>query len=168
MESELNREVLEKTLDRLLFWIAAADSKIAPVLAIDTAMLGVLAAIAPKLGAWTLLAVISTALALLFLLTSLGLLFFASFPRTRGPKGSLVFFGGITERERSVFVGEITDLHFSRYCEDLATQCYRNAEIAGLKFRYVRLAMTALLAAIVPWLLTVYVLYRMGGDPFLS
>jgi hypothetical protein len=168
MESEPNREVLEKTLERMLYWIAAADNKIAPVLAIDTAMLGIVAAIAPKPGAWNPAAVITTALSLLLLFSSLGLLFYASFPRTHGPKGSLVFFGGITERERSAFVAEITSLNLSNYCEDLAVQCYRNAEIAGLKYRYVRLAMTSLLAAILPWMLAVYILYGIGGDRFLS
>jgi hypothetical protein len=168
MESDPNREILEKTLERMLYWIAAADNKVAPVLALDTAMLGILAAIAPKPGAWNVAAVITTALALALLFTSLGLLFYASFPRTHGPKGSLVFFGGITERERNAFITEITNLQVSRYCEDLASQCYRNAEIAGLKYRYVRLAMTTLLAAIIPWMLAVYVLFRVGGDRFLS
>jgi hypothetical protein len=168
MESEPNREILEKTLERMLYWIAAADNKVAPVLAIDTAMLGILAAIAPKPGAWTLAAVITTLLALSLLFLSLGFLFYASFPRTHGPKGSLVFFGGITERKRSVFVAEITNVQVHQYCEDLAAQCYRNAEIAGLKYRYLRLAMTMLLAAIIPWMLAVYVLYRVGGDRFLS
>lgn len=168
MGSETNREILEKTLERMLYWIAAADNKVAPVLAIDTAMLGILAAIAPKPGAWTVAAVITTCVAIALLFSSLGFLFYASFPRTHGPKGSLVFFGGITERERSVFLAEITNLQINQYCEDLATQCYRNAEIAGLKYRYVRLAMTTLLAAIIPWMLAVYVLDRVGGDRFLS
>lgn len=168
MESEPNREILEKTLERMLYWIAAADNKVAPVLAIDTAMLGIVAAIAPKPGAWNAAAVVTTAIALALLFSSLGLLFYASFPRTHGPKGSLVFFGGITERERSVFVAQITNIDISRYCDDLAAQCYRNAEIAGLKYRYVRLAMTALVAAIIPWMLSVYFLYGVGGERFLS
>jgi hypothetical protein len=168
MESEPSIEILEKTLERMLYWIAAADNKVAPVLAIDTAMLGIVAAIAPKPEAWNPAAVITTAIALALLFSSLALLFYASFPRTHGPKGSLVFFGGITERERSVFVAEITSLKLSQYCEDLAIQCYRNAQIAGLKYRYVRLAMTMLLAAILPWMLTVYILYSVAGDRFLS
>lgn len=161
-------DVLEKTLERMLYWIAAADSKVAPVLGIDTAMLGVIAAIAPKPGHWTLGAAVSAFLTVALVFASLVLLFLASFPRTAGLKGSLVFFGGITERERSLYVAEITDLKGQQYCEDLAIQCYRNAEIAGLKYRYVRLAMTTLFAAIIPWMLAVYLMYGAGTDRFLG
>jgi hypothetical protein len=168
METPPNVAILDKTLDRMLYWIAAADNKVAPVLAIDTAMLGVLAAIAPKPGAWTLLSGTATAITMMLLFTSLGLLFFASFPRTVGPKGSLVFFGGITERDQESFVTEMSNLPASRYRDDLAIQCYRNAEIAGQKYRFVRLAMTALFLAIIPWILAVYLVYGTGADRFLA
>jgi hypothetical protein len=125
MDQPANLDILEKTLERMLHWIAAADNKVAPVLAIDTTMLGVIAAIAPKPGHWSLSAAICAVLTLVLVFASLALLFLASFPRTSGPKGSLVFFGGITERERALYVAELMDLSVEKYRQDLAVQCYR-------------------------------------------
>jgi hypothetical protein len=47
-------DLVDRILSRNLSWVAAADTKIAPVLAIDTAMLGVLAALAPVGFQWTM------------------------------------------------------------------------------------------------------------------
>ncbi|HEX8211617.1 MAG TPA: Pycsar system effector family protein [Longimicrobium sp.] len=168
MEEGPNLDVLEKTLERMLLWIAAADNKVAPVMAIDTAMLGVVAAIAPKPGNWTLGAGLTTAVTVALIFASLIILFFAAFPQTSGPKGSLVFFGGITQRDLDVFVTEITDLPIGNYRKDLAHQCYRNAEIAGRKYRYVKFAMATLFAAIIPWMLAVYLMYGAGSDRYLA
>lgn len=168
MAETSNLDVLEKTLERMLHWISAADNKVASVLAIDTAMLGVVAAIAPKPGNWTLGAGLTTGVTVLLIFVSLGLLFLASFPQTVGPKGSLVFFGGIIEREQSVFVAEITDLPVNKYRDDLALQCYRNAEIAAQKYRCIKLAMASLFVAIIPWMLSVYLMYGAGRDRFLA
>jgi len=168
MSSHPDVELLHKTLDRMLYWIAAADNKVPPILAIDTTMLGILAAIAPKPRDWGPETVALAVVVLLLLSSSLFFLFCASFPRTDGPKGSLVFFGGITDRKESVFISDISSVSILDYCNDLATQCYRNAEIAGLKYRYVRLAMTTLLLAIVPWMLAVYLLYSVGAARYLS
>ena len=93
-------EFLEVNLTRQLAWIAAADSKSTFIFAIDTAMLGVLAAVSPKSASgWAVAPSVFGAFAAVLVLASLLFLSFASFPRTKGPKSSLVFFGGIVQRD---------------------------------------------------------------------
>jgi len=41
-------DLLDRILGRNLNWVASADAKVTPMLAINTAMLGVIAALAPK------------------------------------------------------------------------------------------------------------------------
>lgn len=151
---------LEKNLARQLAWIAAADSKISFVFAVDMAMLGVLAALSPKQAAgWTVATAVFGALAALACVASLALLSVASFPRTRGPKGSLVFFGGISKRELRQFIESVCQLTTEAYVEDLCAQCHRNAEIAESKFAWVQRALLALYLSVAPWALAVYLLY---------
>lgn len=152
---------LENSLGRLLHWIAAADAKIAPILAIDTAMIGFLAALSSKSIEWTPIRCISASTAAFFLVGSLAMLFFAAFPRTTGPKGSLLFFGGITGYGLSAYKSKVQELKIDQYFEDLAAQCYRNAEIANAKFKWLRLSMRALFVAAPFWIVAVYALY--GG-----
>src|SRR5262245_33548337 len=133
-----DRELLEDSLARILQWISAADAKVGPILTIDTAMLGTVAALAPKPGDWTVPMALSMALTFTLLGISIFNLFLAAYPRTKGPKGSMVYFGGIIERLEDKFVTDILSVNIGSYAEDLARQCYRNAEIAAQKFNHVR------------------------------
>lgn len=156
-----NRDALEKTLERLQSWIKAADAKTAPVLAIDTAMLGVLATFAPpSMKGWTMLAAIAASIAGILLLASLVFLFLAAFPRTEGPKKSCIYWEGITQRDMASYVDEMLNLGVAEYAADLARQCHRNAEIARDKFACVKRAMFSLFLAILPWLSAVAFLYE--------
>ena len=155
-----SRETLERTLDRQLRWIAAADAKIPPVLAVTTAMLGVLSGFAPKPGDWTWLLALFTATALLMLSASVVNLFLAGFPRTEGPKRSLVYFGGISERSESEFIDEVLTVQDETYLRDLASQCYRNAEIAGAKFGHVKSATKLMFGSFLPWAIALYLMIQ--------
>lgn len=158
MEQHSRTEHLEKSLDRMLHWIAAADAKVAPVLAIDTAMLGVLAALLPPYvirESWVFAA---ASTAFLLLTISLILLFLSMFPRISGPKGSLVYFGRITDRDETAFTEELFRRSEEEYAMDLALQCYRNAQIAGIKFNHLRLSTTSMFVGLIPWLITIYLL----------
>ena len=154
------RELLETNLARLLGWIAAADAKLSPILAINSAALGALAAFAGPIQNWTPTMIVLVATTLLLLTISLLNIFLANFPRTSGPKGSLVYFGGITDAGPDQFVSRILTVSLDEYAHDLAQQCYRNAQIAGEKFQHVRLAMVYLFVALVPWAVAIYLLYR--------
>ena len=151
---------LEKNLARQLAWIAAADSKTPFVLAINTAMLGLLAAVSPKsIKDWTTAPAIFASLAAALGLAGLIFLSLASFPRTKGPKGSLVFFGEIAKRDPGQFHAAACDLSVEAYVDDLCAQCHRNATIASSKFAWVQRSLLALYLSIVPWCLAVYLLY---------
>ncbi len=162
MDSDQKIAFLETTLERLLSWIEAADSKVGLVLAIDTAMLGVLAALAPSPSGWTVESVILAAVALVLLLISLLTSSVASFPRTEGPPESMIYFKGITEREAHQYERAVSDLTTEQYIQDLMGQCHRNGQIAGAKFAWVRRSMIALYLSVLPWALAVYLLYQRG------
>lgn len=152
--------MLEASLDRQLNWIAAADSRIAFIFAISTAMLGVLATIAPvSSDKWSIGAAVFAALALVFNIASLLLVSFATFPRTDGPKGSIIFFGGIAVTEREQFKQEIMKIDTEKYIDDLAKQCHVNADIANSKFTWIKRSLISLYLAIIPWGLSVYFIY---------
>jgi len=155
---------LEANLDRQLSWIRATDSKLALAFALNTGMLGVLAAVSPKQAcAWDVAPAIFASFAAAFALASLVCLTFASFPRTEGPRGSLVFFGGIAQRTATQFKEAVAALSDESYIDDLANQCHRNAEIANRKFSWVQRAFICLYLAVPPWGLAVFLLYNIGG-----
>ena len=74
-------EILDKILSHNLGWISVADVKITPLLAVDTAMLGVLAFLIPSAKAWTTVPVILAFISAVLLFLSIGLLIAANFPR---------------------------------------------------------------------------------------
>jgi len=154
--------VLEGNLARQLAWIAAAESKISFAFAVNTAMLGVLAAVSPRSAAgWTATAAASAAVALVALAACLVCLAFASFPRVDGPKGSLLYFGGIAQREATQYTDACRNLTEDAYLDDLSAQAHRNAEIASVKFGWIRRALIGLYLAVVPWVATVYLFYSL-------
>ena len=153
--------VLEKNLARQLEWIKSADSKATFVFAMDTAMLGVLAAIAPKTAAsWTTSQTVTASFAVFFGFVSFAFLSIAAFPRTLGPKGSVIFSSGIAQRSIDQFKQAMVSLTVEAYLEDLSEQCHRNAEIASSKFTWVQRAVLCTYIAIVPWVLALWLLYN--------
>ncbi len=152
---------LNTCLNRNLAWVAAADQKVAPVFSIDLAMIGVLCGAASKVGHWPLVVGICAGLSGLTLLSSMVLAACVGFPRLKGPKDSAVFFGGIANHDKTMFVEKMLGGVTREMLEDVARQTHRNAEIACLKFAHVRTAMILMFASIPFWLVAVAVLY--GG-----
>ena len=160
MDSEERVAMAEALLGRLLASVATADSKIGVIFATDTAMLGVLAALAPRFTLWTWREGVSAIVAGFLLLASILLLSLASFPRTTGPKGSLLFFASICRRSLAQYLDEMRELTVPEYLVDLVSQCHRNAEIAARKYFWIKWAMKAMYASVPFWLTTVFLLYR--------
>jgi hypothetical protein len=152
--------ILESTLARQLAWIAAADAKTGFVFVAATAMLGLLASAAPAYGKWTALGVILSVLATTLLLASLTALVAAVFPRTHGPKLSIIFFGGIASRDVDAYRSDVQSLDEDAYAEDLIQQCHINAKIASTKYHWVKIASVFLALSVLPWAVTAYVLFR--------
>jgi len=153
-------EKLEKILDLQLGWVRAADTRLTLTLPLATAMLTVLAALAPEPTNWNILPAITCSISAIIVLLSIVFSYFAFFPRTQGPKGSFVFFGGIAAREAEQYRKSILDLTEDEYMTDLSNQCHRNAQIASQKYAWAQRSLAALLIAILPWLISIYLLYN--------
>jgi hypothetical protein len=151
--------LLETSLSRQLHWISAADAKTAPVLAIDTAMLASLAAFAPGATKWEPLMLLLALVSVVLVSCSLFFVVATQFPRTRSPKRSLIFFGDITTHSFEAYRAACQAWTEDQYVEDLIAQTYRNAEIAGEKFRNAKAATFAMAAAFLPWLLAIYMMF---------
>lgn len=149
----------ERDLGRLLQWVRAAESRIALVLPLATAMLGALAVLAPSCAKWTVVGGMGASFALVLLLLSIAFSALASFPRTTGPKGSLIFFGGITTRDLSQYEDAVRSQVSDAYLTDLIRQCHRNAQIAERKYAWIQRSMACLFLAALPWLLSLAILY---------
>ncbi len=154
-------DFLESNLSRQLGWITAADSKGSFVFAFNTAMLGAIAVVSPNLwNEWSTTTAIILLLAIVFELASLSFLCFAAFPRTDGPKNSLIYFGEIAKLDSEKFSKSISTLNLESYRNDLISQCHRNAEIANHKFSWVRLALISLYLSVIPWVITIILLHK--------
>lgn len=155
--------MLQWKLERLLYWIRIAEVRMTIILPLSTAMLSVVAVLAPKSGSWTVAAGIFAALACLLIIASIICAAISSFPRTKGPKGSLVYFGGIDSRGLEQYKKDINSLEEEHYINDLMAQCHINAQIAQKKFLWIKNALGCLFASIVPWSIAVYLLYLITG-----
>lgn len=155
-------KIIERSNDLLskqLSWISAADSKVAPMFAINTAMLGVLAALIPPIANWTIFRVIITTLSVIPLITSMIFLTLVTFPRLSGPKGSYIYFGGITTKSENSYVNDMINIEDDVFLKDILTQTYRNAEIAQSKFNHIKKAIALAFISFPIWLLAVWLLY---------
>ena len=163
MEHTERIALLEANLGRQLQWISWSDTKSAFIFTLVAAMVGVLAAVAPDRAAeWSTLQAISASFTVAASAAAFVFLSLAAFPRTSGPKGSLVYCGGIAQREIHQFCSDISSVAQAQYVQDLASQCHRNAVIACEKFAWVRRAMIALYLAIAPWSVALWLLYSAG------
>lgn len=152
----------ELVFSRLLEWIRAADSRLRLVLPLSTTMLGTLAVLIPPFSGWTVLGGIAASGATLFLILSIAFAAFASFPRTNGPLGSLVYFGGIVSKDLGQYEAAVKSQTPSQYLEDLIRQCHRNAQIADRKFVWLQRSIGCMFAASIPWGSAIFVLYTGG------
>lgn len=159
MKSIDNWTIAEKLLSLQLKWIAAADAKVSPVFAINAAMLGTLAALAPPASQWTIGAGITAGIATLTLVGSILCLAQATFPRLIGPEGSLLFFGGITSMSESDYINRILSCTDDTLINDFHRQVYRNAQIASEKFQLVKWAMVFSFISLPFWLIALWLVY---------
>lgn len=148
----------EKTLDRLLEWIRAVEAKIPIIMAIDTGMLGVLATVSPPPKDLTYGSFLWVALGASPVVASLVLCALATLPQTKGPQGSLLYFGSIASKSLSDYTDAVHRRTETEYLSDLILQSYRNAEIATSKYAHLRRALLWLVVSIPPWLIALYAL----------
>lgn len=152
-------DYFEKTLARQLAWIQAADTRLSLVLPLSTAMLGTLAVLTPAADSWPISVALLSSCAVILLILSIVFCACAAFPRTYGPKGSMIFFGGIAQRKTDQYQSDAKSLSEEDYVDDLARQCHANAQIADTKYNWVKRGLACLFLATLPWALSVYFLY---------
>lgn len=167
MDSRLNTEDLvarqEIVLSRLIEWIKAADTKLTLTLPLSTTMTGALAVLVPPVSGWTVGGGIAASAATFFLILSIIFAALACFPRTSGPLGSLVYFGGIVSKDLDQYCKAVRIQTRVEYLEDLIRQCHRNAQIAERKYTWLQRAMGCMFIALIPWASAIFTLY--SGTP---
>lgn len=126
--------------ERTLGWIAAADVKVGAAIAIDTALLGGLAAAFAGSDyclrtIWVYLLVCAGTGGMIVALVCAGV---ALFPRMDGPKTSMIFFGKVIEMDEATYVERFMKLSTHDLLIDLTAQIHRNSQIACDKHRWVK------------------------------
>lgn len=150
-------EAAERRLDRLLDWISRSDTKFSIILGVDTGMLGFLATSTPASALpvrATVLATVSVAL----LVASLAFIYRGTYPRTKGPGGSLVYFGSMAGKDLEDLKESFWACSLKGHLDDVLGQVHRNSEILDRKFTELQRAYRCLVAAVIPWSATLYLL----------
>lgn len=146
-------------LERNLAWIAAADAKVAIIVTINTAMLGGLAGTFGWTDAHrTCWAYLAGVVALMLSGAGVFCAAMAMFPRTNGPKQSLLFSVPVAGMSLPDYQAALKDRADDQLLEDWAAQVHRNAEIAKSKFEWVRLAMIWSFLGVPAWVVAIGVM----------
>lgn len=147
------------TLERQLTWIAAADAKVGVLIALHVAMVSGLGAAYTSANAdrsaWVNVMTSSYAFLVVW---SLICAVMALWPRTDGPKSSMVYFGCVAKSRCDQYVEDFGKKDESYFLVDLAEQTHRNAQIAQAKIARVGQAMKVAFAGAVFWLVAVALL----------
>lgn len=143
--------VAEQQLDRVLGFFTRTESKTSALLAVDTALLGVLAVNSryEDLAHWHLaLPIVLTAIAIA---CSLFFLFRAMCPNLKGGMRSLVYFREIANLTEADYLKAIKECDKEIYTQQLQAQVWRNSEILKQKFDALFWAFVATALALPPW-----------------
>jgi Family of unknown function (DUF5706) len=142
-------------LERNLHWIATSEVKIGVVIAIDTGMLGAMAAAlsGPHAVGHEEMSHISTFIATCMIFVSLYCAAMCVLPRTRGPDSSFIFFAKIAAKSPAQFKADFDIADGAALLKDCLDQVHRNAEIALAKFKWVRRSMIWCFGSVFPWAL---------------
>ncbi len=154
-------------LQLVLSFFPRVESKFSVILAIDTGMIGFLAANAPPFRAFSTWMLLSNGATVLLLAASLALLYRGSFPNLKGGESSLVYFREIAKRREHHFIETFSAQTEKQYGHDLLAQVWRNSEILTVKYDSLKLAFTFLALAILPWIVTLalFAAYNGGTHP---
>ena len=160
---ERNKSHLE-TLRRVIEFTKVADTKSAPLLALQTTLAGITVTQAPKIG--SLLEegnACATRVAALLLLAAYAVPAVASWgwaawvymPRARKTGTSLIYFEDIRHMDKAEFVSCSKTLTDEVLEENLIDQVYRVSTLASDKFRWVRRSIQCGAVALVAWIVLV-------------
>ena len=143
----------ETSLDRILKFFPRVDSKASFIAALDTAMLGLIAAnvsFADVLN-WCIIVPAFSSSALLVI--SLCFIYRCQYPNLQGGTSSLVYFQEIATRTEATFIKEFLKTTEDDYARDILGQVWRNSEILKQKFAALKVSFIATGLAILPWVI---------------
>lgn len=149
--------------ERHLSWIAAAEVKVGVVIAIQTALLGGLAAAFASSDTatrtvWTYVSTLSAAGAAVMALFCAAMVVL---PRTDGPKESLLFFVSIGSQRYANYMQQFREATDMRVLADLTEQIHRNAQIATVKYTWVARSLTWSFLGAIPWVAAIGLLVKL-------
>ncbi len=166
MDSKSAKEILNLQLH----WISTADSKVIPIFALNTGILGIVAATAPPLDLMGIFDFGATAITAGFAFASIWFLLQTLLPNTREATdeddhvvSSDVFFLGITSRSIIEYEDQLVELTEESLTRDIARQIHRNAEIAAAKHANVQKGTKLAMTAAGCWLVFLYLVLEVSG-----
>jgi pycsar effector protein len=151
MEQQELVQACKDELNLVLSFFPRVDAKTSVVLAVDTGMLGYLAAHLPALGSIRSWEFLAPACAIAALALSIWHLYRGAFPQLKGGNQSLVYFTEIARRTEAKFIDEFMAQQEQAYIKDVLGQVWRNSEILKEKFDHLKSSFTFLAVAILPW-----------------
>ncbi len=155
-------EAAQWLFERTLGWIATADVKVGVAIALDTAMLGGLAAAFASSDynlrtAWCYFFVAAATAGMAFAMFCAGM---AALPRMRGPVKSMIFFGRVAEMDVNTYVDEFSKISKKELLADLTMQIHRNSEIACDKHHWVRKSLFWSFLSAAVWIVAIALLVK--------
>lgn len=146
------------TLERQLSWVAAADAKVGVVITLHVAMLAGLGAAYTAASAKSACVNGMAGMYAILALWSLIYAAMALWPRTDGPKSSMVYFGCIAKGRCEDYVEAFEKKSDVDFLKDLVEQVHRNAEIAQKKISCIGTAMKVAFGGAFFWVVAVALL----------
>lgn len=147
--------------ERTAHWISTADSKIAVVVTLNTAMLGGLAAsfatTSPPRSAWIYLCVIAAVACIAIAVFCAAL---AAIPRTTNSRASLIFFAKVAQHSEPDYINLLRSATLADLVDDLSAQIHRNAQIAAEKHSWVRKSLLWSFLAATPFVAAVALMVK--------
>lgn len=155
-------EAAQWLFERTLGWISTADVKVGVAIALDTAMLGGLAAAFAGSDyhlrtAWCYFFVTVATVGMAFAMFCAGM---AALPRVRGPVKSMIFFGRVAEKDADAYVDEFSTMTEKEFLADLTMQIHRNSEIACDKHHWLRKSLFWSFLSSGMWILAIVLLVK--------
>ena len=152
MEAKQLVDATKYQLQLVLGFFSRVEAKASVVLAVNTGMLGALAANLPSSQNFQWRMFVAVVPVVLIGLSD-WFLFRITFPDLKGGSNSLVYFRTIAERTEHKFIEEFMAMDTNDYVKDMLGQVWRNSEILSKKFDHLKAAFILMLLAILPWVI---------------
>jgi hypothetical protein len=140
-------------LQLVLGFFPRVESKASVVLALNTGLLGSLAAnLPPRTQFHPKMSIACVVVALVA--ASYWHLFRSAFPNLKRTTPSLIFFGDVSRLKEGEFMEQFAAQDESAIARDLMSQTWRNSVILSDKFEHLKKAFILMLLSVIPWVLS--------------